>query len=82
MSFYREATIDDFQEQIQKFAFIPASIKEIIGNDRQVRPRTVTMYRELACRGLVECKRHCEEYLSFVKAFEDFNCGITVFTEY
>ena len=83
-TFYRLATTSDFETyEVPMDHFdktLPREV-EILVEEGDMR-NAVQRLRELKGIGIHDCNRYCQIYRKFLKAKQDFENGINVYTEY
>ncbi|HDR7922266.1 hypothetical protein [Bacillus paranthracis] len=79
--FYREATEKDFEEQFRQFE-IPNVIKNMILEQKKVDGKIVQAYRNLTGEGMMSLSNRCKSFLAIIKAYDDFENGKKVYTDY
>ena len=79
--FYRVATYRDFEKADKAFADIPEHIKALLKESEDL-PKACKELRGHFGYGMMDAKRTCQKYLSFLEARSDYNNGKIVYTEY
>lgn len=85
MKFYRLATEEDFKQSFDNYFYpykiqIPNRVAEELKKGKM--RRAASILREATGLRLQECIPFCEEYGAFLKAKEDFENGLPVYTDY